>query len=132
MLKFITKILIIISSPVMSFFSLDNKLLKISFNIDKPISLCPEYLTPLSDNFNKEQGEFLIKKISSIFPQVDSISHIVLHNSDILINCILNNEYIPIDIKKNIVLSIVHFIQFGDASGGIILNFYNDLVNCLL
>tara|TARA_X000000368_G_scaffold226885_1_gene179067 strand:- start:472 stop:870 length:399 start_codon:yes stop_codon:yes gene_type:complete len=132
MLKFITKILIIISSPVMSFLSLDNKLSKISFNIDKPISTCPEYLTPLKDNFNQEQGEFLIKKISSIFPQVDSISHIVLHNSDVLINCILNNEYIPVDIKKNIVLSIVHFIQFGDASGGIILNFYNDLVHCLL
>jgi hypothetical protein len=130
MFKFLTKFLIIISTPAQAFVPLD--IHKIQFNIHKPVPICPEYLTTLSSNFNQEQGEFIIKKISSIFPQVDSISHIVLHNSDILINCILNNNHIPIDIKKNMVLAIVHFIQFGDASGGVILNFYNDLVNCLL
>ena len=46
--------------------------------------------------------------------------------------CILNNDNLPIEIKKDFVLFIVHFIQFGDASGGVILNIYNDLVNCLL
>jgi len=35
-------------------------------------------------------------------------------------------------LKKDLVLFIVHFIQFGHASGGIILNIYNDLVNCFL
>jgi len=132
MFKFITRILIIISSPVMSFLSLDNKLSKISFNIDKPISTCPEYLTPLKDNFNQEQGEFLIKKISSIFPQVDSISHIVLHNSDILINCILNNDLLPLEQKKDIILFFIKMSQHGDATGSHILQFYHNLVSCLL
>jgi len=130
MFKYILNIFILISSSTTAFVTPDIKLSNIDIN--KPLPMCPEYLTTLSSNFNQEQGEFIIKKISSIFPQVDSISHIVLHNSDILINCILNNNHIPIDIKKNMVLSIVHFIQFGDASGGVILNFYNDLVNCLL
>ena len=93
---------------------------------------CPTYLKKYTSVFNQEQGEFIIKKISSIFPQVDSISHIVLHNSDNLINCALNNHLLSTETKKIIVLFIVQFIQFGDSTGGYILDFYNQLVNCLL
>jgi hypothetical protein len=127
MFKYIFYFFYIISTTQGAFIPY-NKFIPINTNTN----ICPKYLIPYTYNLNQEQGEFIIKKISSIFPQVDSISHIVLHNSDILINCILNNNHISIDIKKNIVLFIVHFIQFGDASGGIILNFYNDLINCLL
>tara|TARA_Y100000741_G_scaffold351003_1_gene321659 strand:- start:863 stop:1261 length:399 start_codon:yes stop_codon:yes gene_type:complete len=132
MYQFIIILTILISSATSTYGHLNIKIPIEPLYIDKSNYICPNYLTTFSHNFNQEQGEFIIKKISSIFPQVDSISHIVLHNSDILINCILNNIYIPIDIKKNMVLLIVHFIQFGDSSGGVILNFYNDLVNCLL
>tara|TARA_B100000795_G_C22625061_1_gene370367 strand:+ start:257 stop:655 length:399 start_codon:yes stop_codon:yes gene_type:complete len=132
MFKYFINIFILLSSSANAFIPFNIKFPDIPLNIDKSIHVCPEYLTSFSENFNQEQGEFIIKKISSIFPQVDSISHIVLHNSDIMINCILNNDNVPIEIKKDLVLFIVHFIQFGDASGGVILNIYNDLVNCLL
>jgi len=127
MLKYIFYFFYIISTTQSAFISC-NKFIP----INTYTNICPKYLIPFTSNLNQEQGEFIVKKISSIFPEADSISHIVLHNSDILINCILNNNHISIDIKKHIVLFIVYFIQFGDASGGIILNFYNDLINCLL
>ena len=63
---------------------------------------------------------------------MDSISHHVLHTNSVLINCVLNNSHISTEIKKLLVLLLVEFTQFGDASGGVILQIYHDLVNCLL
>ena len=94
--------------------------------------ICPTYLEQYTKNFNEQQGEFIIKTISSTFPQVDSISHIVLHTSDNLINFTLNNNILSNEMKKLIVLFIVEGIQTGDATGGYILDFYHQLVNCLL
>lgn len=94
--------------------------------------ICPTYLQHYTEHFNEHQGEFIIKTISSTFPQVDSISHIVLHTSDNLINFTLNNNILSNEMKKFIVLFIVEGIQSGDATGGYILDFYHQLVNCLL
>ena len=94
--------------------------------------ICPTYLQHYTKHFNEHQGEFIIKTISSTFPQVDSISHIVLHTSDNLINFTLNNNILSNEMKKFIVLFIVEGIQSGDATGGYILDFYHQLVNCLL
>ena len=103
-----------------------------SINMKLSNYICPDYLHHYTKNFNDQQGEFIIKTISSTFPQVDSISHIVLHTSDNLINFTLNNNLLSNEMKKFIVLLIVEGIQFGDATGGYILDFYHQLVNCLL
>ena len=93
---------------------------------------CPEYLSIYKNILSQEQNEYLIKQISSAFPHMDSISHYVLHTNDVLINYVLNNSHINTEIKKMLVLFLVEFTQFGDASGGVILQLYHDLVNCLL
>ncbi len=93
---------------------------------------CPEYLSMYKNILNQQQNEYVIKQISSAFPQMDSISHYVLHTNDVLINYVLNNSHINTEIKKMLVLFLIEFTQFGDASGGVILEIYHDLVNCLL
>ena len=93
---------------------------------------CPEYLSMYKNILNQQQNEYVIKQISSAFPHMDSISHYVLHTNDVLINYVLNNSHINTEIKKMLVLFLIEFTQFGDASGGVILQLYHDLVNCLL
>ena len=110
-------------------------------NLDKIISpiqsqfddhICPEYLGKYTKILNDDQGEFLIKKISGLFPKMDSISHYVLHTNDILINVILNSDRIDLEQKRKFALMLVEFTQNGDATGGKILSIYHDLINCLL
>jgi len=93
---------------------------------------CPEYLEKYTKFINEEQGELVVKKISSLFPQMDSISHYVLHTNDVMINYILNNDLLRMETKKFLVIMLIEMTQAGDASGGYILEFYHDLVNCLL
>ena len=95
-------------------------------------NICPAYLEKYTNFLNQEQGEFLVKKTAGLFPQMDTISHFVLHTNDVLINKVLNNEILSTTIKKNLVLSLIHMTQMGDSTGSHILQFYNDLVNCLL
>ena len=89
-------------------------------------------LCKCSNLLNQEQSEVLVKKMSSIFPQMDSISHFVLHANSQLITSVLENEYLKVETKKFLVLMIIQFTQSGDSSGSHILDFYYDLVQCLL
>ena len=110
-------------------------------NLDKIISpiqsqfddhICPEYLGKYTKILNDDQGEFLIKKISGLFPKMDSISHYVLHMNDVLINVILNSDRIDLEQKRKFAVMLVEFTQNGDATGSKILSIYHDLINCLL
>ena len=101
-------------------------------NIIMNYDMCPSYLEKYTHFLNQEQGEFLVKKTAGVFPQMDSVSNFVLHTNDILINKVLNNNDLSSDIKKNLVLFLIHMTQNGDSTGSHILQFYNDLVNCLL
>ena len=101
---------------------------KINMNSD----FCPEYINKISTLLNEEQSEIIVKKISNLFPKMDIISHYVLHTNDVMINNVLNNEYLNLDTKKDIVLFLIKFTQFGDSSGSHILQLYHDIVNCLL
>ena len=105
---------------------------KINTKINMFNQECPEYLSIYKNILTQQQNEYLIKQISSSFPHMDSISHYVLHTNEVMINTILNNSHLNTEIKKILVLLLVEFTQFGDASGGVILQFYHDLVNCLL
>ena len=124
----------IISYPVIHNIHNNNKLQtnKLQTNIIMLDTYCPEYLSKYSELFNEKQSEFIVKKIAGIFPKMDVISHYVLHTNDVLINTILNDNHLKMEIKKILVLFLINLTQTGDATGGHILQLYQDIVNCLL
>lgn len=142
MLKFILKALLLFNSfsvcepYVMSHVTIQKPILKNNNNELKQINMLEldsdSLLCKCSNLLNQEQSEVLVKKMSSIFPQMDSISHFVLHANSQLITSVLENEYLKVETKKFLVLMIIQFTQSGDSSGSHILDFYYDLVQCLL
>ena len=81
---------------------------------------------------NIDQSEFLVKKITGVLPQVDSVAGYVLHTNDLLINKILNTSILDLETKKQLVLFFIKITQNGDNMGHELLQWYYDLVNCLL
>ena len=142
MLKFILKALLLFNSfsvcqpYVMSCVTIQKPMLKNNNNEPKQISMLEldsdSLLCKCSNLLNHDQSELLVKKMSSIFPQMDSISHFVLHANSQLITGVLENEYLKVETKKFLVLMIIQFTQSGDSTGSHILQFYHDIVQCLL
>ncbi len=95
-------------------------------------NICPDYLIKYTSLLNQDQGEFLVKQVSGLFPKMDIISHYVLHTNDVLINYVLNNNHLTMEYKKNLALFLIEMTQKGDSTGSHILQIYHDLVNCLL
>ncbi len=102
--------------------------IKMSYNYD----VCPEYLTKFTNLFNNEQSEMIVKGTTSFLTKVDGIGGYILHTNDVIINFLLNNEVLNNDIKKSLILQLISLSQAGDATGHQILQFYYDLVSCLL
>ena len=142
MLKFILKALLLFNSfsvcqpYVMSQVTIQKPMLKNNNNEPKQISMLDldsdSLLCKCSNLLNHDQSELLVKKMSSIFPQMDSISHFVLHANSQLITSVLENDYLKVETKKFLVLMIIQFTQMGDSTGSHILQFYYDIVQCLL
>ena len=142
MLKFLLKVFLLFNSfsvcqpYVMSGVTIQKPMLKNNNNEPKQISMLEldsdSLLCKCTNLLNHDQSELLVKKMSSIFPQMDSISHFVLHANSQLITSVLENEYLKVETKKFLVLMIIQFTQSGDSSGSHILDFYYDLVQCLL
>jgi hypothetical protein len=132
MLKFIFKILMIISTPAQAFLHWGNGLPNLKLPIHNTPNVCPEYIEKYAKYLNTEQSEFLVKKITGVLPQVDSVAGYVLHTNDVLINKILNNPMLDLETKKNWVLFFIKITQNGDNMGHQLLQYYHDLVNCLL
>ena len=148
MLKFITKSLTIISFiyPVNGFVPWNSGLsnykpynipyIKANINpdikVDIKADICPEYIEKYAQYLNNEQSEFIVKKITGILPQVDSVAGYVLHTNDVLINEILNNNMLDVETKKSLVLFFIKLTLGGDAMGSELLQWYHDLVQCLL
>ena len=101
-------------------------------NIVMKYDMCPTYLEKFTKFLDDSQGELIVKQISGVFPKMDIISHFVLHTNDVLINYVLNNNYIDLESKKNLALFLIKMTQIGDSTGSHILQIYHDLVNCLL
>ncbi len=101
-------------------------------NIIMNYDICPSYLEKFTKFLHDNQGEIIVKQISGVFPKMDIISHFVLHTNDVLINYILNNNYIDLENKKKLALFLIKMTQMGDSTGSHILQIYHDLVNCLL
>jgi hypothetical protein len=83
-------------------------------------------------NLNQQIGYLMVKIISSILPYVDTIGHKVLHMDDEIINYFINLENISPELKKNIILGIIHISQDGDHFGAQMLQLYYDIVNKLM
>ena len=132
MLKFLTKFLIIIITPTQAFVPWGNRLPNLQFPIHKTTDICPEYIEKYAKYLNNEHSEFLVKKITGVLPQVDSIAGYVLHTNDVLINKILNNPILDLETKKRLVLFFIKITQNGDNIGHQLLQCYHDIVNCLL
>ncbi len=94
--------------------------------------VCPDYLTKFTNSFDTEQSEMIVKGTTSFLTKVDGIGGYILHTNDVIINFLLNNELLNNDIKKSLILQLISLSQAGDATGHQILQFYYDLVNCLL
>ena len=101
-------------------------------NIVMKYDMCPSYLEKFTKFLDDSQGELIVKQISGVFPKMDIISHFVLHTNDVLINYVLNNNYIDLENKKQVALFLIKMTQLGDSTGSHILQIYYDLVNCLL
>lgn len=95
-------------------------------------SICPTYIEKYSKYLNQEQGEMVVKKISSSLPNLDMVGGVVLHTTDELINKIINSFYLSLELKKNLILFLINIAQIGDSAGHQILIYFYDIVNCLL
>jgi hypothetical protein len=142
MLKFILKALLLFNSfsvcepYVMTPVTIQKPMLKNNNNELKQINMLEldsdSLLCKCTNLLNHDQSELLVKKMSSIFPQMDSISHFVLNTNSQLVTSVLENDYLKVETKKFLVLMIIQFTQMGDSTGSHILQFYYDVVNCLL
>lgn len=122
----------IISTPAQAFLPWGNGLPNLKLPIHNTPDVCPEYIEKYAKYLNTEQSEFLVKKITGVLPQVDSVAGYVLHTNDVLINKILNNPMLDLETKKHWVLFFIKITQNGDNMGHQLLQYYHDLVNCLL
>lgn len=144
MKKFLLKIFIFLnifetsSSFSLTYNSNINKIIvpkyniKTGKNINMNNNICPEYLDKFTKLLDQEQSEILVKSVTGFLTKVDSFGGYVLHSNDIIINCILNNDLLPLEQKKDIILFFIKLSQYGDSTGSHILQFYHDLVSCLL
>jgi hypothetical protein len=122
----------IISTPAQAFVPWGNGLPNLKLPIHNTPDVCPEYIEKYAKYLNTEQSEFIVKKITGVLPQVDSVAGYVLHTNDVLINKILNNPMLDLETKKHWVLFFIKITQNGDNMGHQLLQYYHDLVNCLL
>jgi hypothetical protein len=86
----------------------------------------------LGSEFIQSNNKIIIQSLSNTLPQFDSISHIVLNTNSKIITYVLNDELIPPQIKKDIILLTIKMTQEGDNMGGQILELYYNIVKHIL
>ena len=96
-------------------------------NIDKICDTNIEFINNLPQEFRDN----LVKSSSSILPKFDNIGSIVLYLNEKFIKLIVDSN-LDLSIKKIFILNIIKTSQQGDETGGKILQFYYDFINCLL
>ena len=80
----------------------------------------------------EDKHDEIVKSITSFLPKVDGIGGFVLHMNDVFINKILHYDLLSPNIKKSLILLVINISQMGDAAGHNILQYYYDIVDCLL
>lgn len=97
--------------------------------LDDPCQLFDKLLTPEAKDGT---SKFIVKSLSNTLPQFDSISHIVLNTNSKIIAHALENDFLPDQLKKDIILLTIKMTQEGDNMGGQILELYYNIVNHIL
>lgn len=93
-----------------------------------------EYINQYKSNILHQNyiKEFLVKKISSTLPHVDTIGHKLLQTNRLFVEDTLKKDYIPNSIKKKLILFNIRAMQYGDNMGSEILEYYYKTVDYLL
>ena len=81
---------------------------------------------------SSDNGIKIIKFIASSLPKFDSIAPKILHLNDVIIDFALNNDFLPVELQKQIVLLSIKFAINGDEMGSKFLHFFYDLVESCL
>ncbi len=74
----------------------------------------------------------LISHVADVLPNIDIVGHNILNTNKVLIQNIVELTDVPIELKKDLILKIIHATQYGDEFGSIVLTNYEKLVNCIL
>jgi acetate kinase len=91
-----------------------------------------EHSKDVLTSISHKVGNEAVKLISAGLPHVDSIGHNILHANDIYINSILNNDQIPHELQKTLILTSIKLAQYGDDMGSKLLTLYYNLVDYCL
>lgn len=100
--------------------------------VEHKLELMNNDLHHKANDIGHEIGYMMVKLISSILPHVDTIGHKVLHMDDEIINYFLNLDSLSPELKKQIILGIIHISQQGDHMGAQMLQLYYDIVSKLM
>lgn len=74
----------------------------------------------------------VIEYSSNILPKIDVFGHKILEENKLLIEKIIHMDDLSIELKKELILSIIKFTEVGDSFGNFVLTNYEHLVNNLL
>ena len=100
--------------------------------VEHKLELMNNDLHHKANDIGHEIGYMMVKWISAILPHVDTIGHKVLHMDDEIINYFLNLDSLSPELKKQIILGIIHISQQGDHIGAQMLQLYYDIVSKLM
>ena len=74
----------------------------------------------------------IINSGSFLLPKIDVFGHKILEQNRILIEKITHMDNISIELKKELLLSVIKFTEYGDSFGNFVLKNYEHLINdCL-
>lgn len=74
----------------------------------------------------------VIEYSSNILPKIDVFGHKILEENKLLIEKIIHMDDLSIELKKELILSIIKLTEVGDSFGNFVLTNYEHLVNNLL
>tara|TARA_B100001093_G_C26838269_1_gene1019363 strand:+ start:2796 stop:3167 length:372 start_codon:yes stop_codon:yes gene_type:complete len=83
-------------------------------------------------NIDNQLGLEIVGNIAKNIPNIDSIGHQVILFDKRMINFLLDNNEIPDNIKKEVILILIKISQNGDQIGTIVLDNFYKISNYLL
>jgi hypothetical protein len=70
--------------------------------------------------------------ITQQLPKIDQIGHEILRQNENFIHIILENPHISYDVKKVLIMNLIHFVQMGDQFGSFVLEQYSHIADKIL
>ena len=98
-------------------------LLLLLLNLNKAFIHVPKLINTKLNIINS--GSFLL-------PKIDIFGHKILEQNRILIEKITHMDNISIELKKELLLSVIKFTEYGDSFGNFVLKNYEHLISYLL